>query len=418
MKKNLNFIATSEDAKCPPKVDISSERSRNKGSTQCRWARPSGTFINKFFQSIRRTFFGGRGSAHKRRIKRQSFSYFAFGLAILILATVFVSLVSSANASRKSALGPDLIVVEKMEQKEQVKQINEEEIVVEPAVKTLVDSSAVADPNILGSNEVLAEVETFDVNGVPKLTASAAVVRELDVSAPILNQSPEARWPLASLTKLMTATVALEKLGAENTVVITDEAIAIEGVAGDFKRGEEFLVRDIIKIMMTVSSNDGAEALKIAYDAKIASTLDGRINSEGESSFIKEMRLKAAELDMKDTTFNDASGLSVVNQSTLSDIEKLARYVLSRYPEIFEYSQEKTVTITDLVSGMRRTMKSINIFAGRSDFLGGKTGYTDDARENLISLFKDGDRRWLIVVLGSSDRFGETLRLLSWAKKQ
>lgn len=376
-------------------------------------------FINKFFQSCRKTFFGGRGSVYKRRIKKQSFSYFAFGLAIFILATVFVSLVSSANASRKSAMGPDLIIVEKGEPKVELVENGQEESAVEPAVKNLSNSSAVADPNILGSSEVMtADVELLDANGVPKLTASAAVVRELDASTPILNQSPEARWPLASLTKLMTAAVALEKLGAEATVVITDEAIAIEGVAGDFKRGEEFLVSDVIKTMMTISSNDGAEALKIAYDAKVASTLDGRINSDGESPFIKEMRLKAAELDMKDTTFSDVSGLSVVNQSTLADIEKLTRYILNRYPEIFEYSQSKTVTITDLVSGMRRTMKSINIFAGRNDFLGGKTGYTDDARENLVSLFKDGDRHWLIIVLGSSDRFGETLRLLSWAKKQ
>jgi len=200
-------------------------------------------------------------------------------------------------------------------------------------------------------------------------------------------------------------------------IKVDEEAIATEGQAGSFSVGEEMSLLDVIKSMMSVSSNDGAVAVQRTYDSEIASTLDGRINSDGGSAFLKAMEAKAIELEMTETAFSDVSGLSVVNQSTLGDIEKLVRYVLGKHNEIFEFSTNKSVTIVDLVSGMKRTLKSINIFAGRSDFLGGKTGYTDDAKQNLISIFKDGDRRWLIVVLGSSDRFGETLRLLNWAKQ-
>jgi len=59
---------------------------------------------------------------------------------------------------------------------------------------------------------------------------------------------------------------------------------------------------------------------------------------------------------------------------------------------------------------------NINHFAGQADFLGGKTGYTDDAGGNLLSLFSYQKRPVLVLVMGASDRFGETRRLLQWFK--
>ena len=59
-------------------------------------------------------------------------------------------------------------------------------------------------------------------------------------------------------------------------------------------------------------------------------------------------------------------------------------------------------------------MLATNQFAGTPEFLGGKTGYTDEARGNLLSLFAIGGQTFTVIVLGTDDRFGDTERIRSW----
>ena len=79
------------------------------------------------------------------------------------------------------------------------------------------------------------------------------------------------------------------------------------------------------------------------------------------------------------------------------------KYIALNHPEILDYSREK-------VFG---NLQNINIFAGQSDFLGGKTGYLEEAGENLVSLFSANNRRIIIVVLGSENRFEQTRELFN-----
>lgn len=235
----------------------------------------------------------------------------------------------------------------------------------------------------------------------PALEVAAALVVDLNTNRRLLSYGLEKRWPIASLTKLMTATLAAESVGFQKEVTLSLDDILAEGSAGDFKEGEVFTVGDLVEAMLVSSSNDAAEAVARFY---------------GYRKFIDLMQEKAAKLGLENTAFADPTGLTSLNQSSLDDLEKLVRYIIRHHPEFFKLSQQKETALTEIRSAENRVIKNINKFSGRDDFLGGKTGYIDEAGGNLISLFNDNGRRLLIIVLGATDRFVETERLYEWAK--
>ena len=110
------------------------------------------------------------------------------------------------------------------------------------------------------------------------VNARAILVKKLGSSQSILKVSADRRWPIASLTKLMTAVVALEKFSLEQKIYFDDKIIATEGISGDFRSGESFTVADLIKALMLVSSNDAATALAEAYGST-SSPQGGSISS-------------------------------------------------------------------------------------------------------------------------------------------
>lgn len=206
----------------------------------------------------------------------------------------------------------------------------------------------------------------------------------------------EKRWPIASLTKLMTALVALENIPVSEVITITQEAVQVEGSSGNFAAGEKFKLRDLVKAMMVISSNGAAKAVAIHF---------------GEEEFIAAMNSKAQELGMTDTTFVDSIGLSAQNQSTVNDLVRLTEYIKANKPEIFSMSMKPKDVITEVKTGKAKNIVNINVFAGKSDFLGGKTGSTPEAGGNLISIFKIANEARIIIVLGAEDRFAETEKI-------
>ncbi len=206
----------------------------------------------------------------------------------------------------------------------------------------------------------------------------------------------EKRWPIASLTKLMTATVALENIPVNDIITITEENVKQEGSSGNFIAGEKFKLNDLIKAMILVSSNDAASALATHFS---------------EEKFMAAMNEKAEELGMNNTYFADSTGLSSKNQSTVSDLVKLTEYIYGTNPQILSVAKKYKDTIVEIKTGKRRTIVNINPLAGGADFLGGKTGSTPEAGGNLISLFNIGGATKTIIVLGAQDRFAETEKI-------
>ncbi len=234
-----------------------------------------------------------------------------------------------------------------------------------------------------GENSVLiadiaypTDDETETEDSAPQgITVSSALVKTSLGNRVFYELNADQHWPLASLTKLMNAVVALENIPQDATR------------------------DDLIRRMMVISDNGAADAL--------AETL-------GTKNYIDLMNAKAQTLNMRQTGFSDASGLSYLNQSTVADIDKLVAYILIRHPEIFAFSKEKTIRI----GAVERN--NINEFAGRPDFLGGKTGFTDEANGNLVTVFSTPSGPITIITLGSptrEDRFIETNILFEWATR-
>jgi D-alanyl-D-alanine carboxypeptidase len=254
-----------------------------------------------------------------------------------------------------------------------------------------------------------------DLN-LPDIHVTAALVKELGEQDTLFSYRPRARWPIASLTKLLTAAVAMDELGPATIVTITAEAAETEGDSGQLKTGEKYAVNDLIRAMLTVSSNDAAVALAQEYDRR---QLGDEVYAQALNKtalFTAKMQQRARELGMQETYFGDPSGLNMVNQSVVSDLGILMNYMASSHAELLETTRQKEATILERTRMTRHRLLNINAFAGQKDFLGGKTGFTEEAGQNLISLFNYGGKKYVIVVLGTEDRFGETQKLYGWLK--
>jgi D-alanyl-D-alanine carboxypeptidase len=236
----------------------------------------------------------------------------------------------------------------------------------------------------------------------PELTANAALVADLGTGERYLDIGSDRRWPTASLTKLLTAAVARERLSATTTVTVTADDVAPDSVpTAPITVGSAYSARDTIRAMLLLSSNELAEALAGTY---------------GRDRFVAELNDRARAWNMNDTHFDDASGLSIANQSSASDLLLLARKMYSDYSDILTITRQSQGTVTELTTKKRQNIQNINRFAGTTGFIGGKTGYTDAANGNLLSLFSVAGRPVAIIVLGTDDRFGETAALLAWFK--
>jgi len=240
------------------------------------------------------------------------------------------------------------------------------------------------------------------MSSVSNFTSQEILVKKLtqysSADEIIFQLNSEKRWPIASLSKLMTAVIAIEKMDQEKEITLSEKAVSSDGTAGDFKIGEIFKLKDLIKAMLISSSNDAAVAISENFE-------------NGEENFINEMQKKASQLKMFSTTYLEPTGLSFVNQSTVSDLAKLVDYIYFNYSEIFEISRQKEAEIIELKSDKSRIILATDKFAGDNDFLGGKTGYIDAAGRNLIAIFDISGKTILIITLGADDAFKETEKL-------
>lgn len=256
--------------------------------------------------------------------------------------------------------------------------------------------SAESDPAALDVAEIPGKKEPK----VPEtLSAKASIVIDLSSGEEVFSLRASERWPLASVSKLMSSIVALENMDLKQKVVFSPAAISTEGVSGGFTAGQMYSVEDLVYAMMVVSSNDAAVALS---------------ENMPEGQFVSLMNQKAAELGMNGTRFHEPTGLSMLNQGTANDLALLVEYAWGSHPDLFSVSSRKTAIIKELNSGKNVRLTNINALASRNDFLGGKTGYTEDANENLVSVFSVEGKPTAIIILGADNRVEETEKIISF----
>ncbi len=262
--------------------------------------------------------------------------------------------------------------------------------------------SAADGSNTSGTADASATGSRYLKTPPPALNIEGSIVADLGTGQVYESLNPGVRWPTASLTKLMTATLVMDDIPSSTTITITEPMLAVDPQdEHTLVLGGTYNVPDLLHVMLMPSSNVAAQAFADFY---------------GEEQFMAAMNARAAAWGMADTYFDDPSGLSAANESTPDDFMKLAEQVYAHYPEILRFTNTPSLYITELQSGRKVFVKSINLFAGEPDFIGGKTGYTDQADGNLLSVFNHNGHPVLVVVLGSNDRFKDTETLYDWFK--
>jgi len=234
-----------------------------------------------------------------------------------------------------------------------------------------------------------------------QLEAKAAYVFDVLKNQPIFEFNAEAQLPLASLTKIMTALVAKEKLPPYLLVTITKEAILQEGDEG-FLAGEQWPVSDLIDAMLVSSSNDAAFALNEEF------------NKDFSGDFVSLMNEKAKELNLTQTYFLNATGLDLSQNvsggyGSAKDIAKLLLFIIKN-----DFSLIEATRLNSLISHSREFKNTNQVINDIPGFIAGKTGFSDLAGGNLAIVVNKGyGRPFIIVVLGStySGRFNDVKTL-------
>jgi D-alanyl-D-alanine carboxypeptidase len=256
------------------------------------------------------------------------------------------------------------------------------------------------EPSIAGAGAVDPLTPTGGSSS-PTIADQASLIADLQTGYIFFGDNANKRWPMASVTKLMTASIVFDNLNMNQKITITAEDVEVDPGQTLLNVGDTYTVSDLLYMLLLPSSNVAAEALAEYY---------------GRANFLAAMNERAANWGMADTHYDDPSGLSAGNESTPDDLLKLAQQIYAHYPQILAITRTPHVVVTDLVTGKQVSVTSINDFAGRADFIGGKTGYTNEADGNLLSIFNYENRPVLVLVMGTddSDRFNNTLVLYNW----
>ena len=206
----------------------------------------------------------------------------------------------------------------------------------------------------------------------------------------------------ASLTKIMTALVALEAASLQEVVKIDGRAL-VHHSAHKFRPGEEFLLRDLLTAMLVTSANDACEA--------VAWHIGG-----DDKRFVAMMNDRARALGLKNTYFANPCGFDAPGHySTAADLAKLTGQAL-QVPAISMMVRTVTRDITSVNGKRQVSLRSTNELLLDPDVTGVKTGYTSKAGRCLIaSMFKDG-HRLLLVGLNVQDRWEQATRLLRYGQ--
>jgi len=233
------------------------------------------------------------------------------------------------------------------------------------------------------------------------LTARSAVAIDIDSGTVLWEKDAQAATSPASTTKMMTALVVLENYRLDQIIEVADLGF-VEGQKMKLVPGEKISVEDLLYGLLVSSANDAAIAFAKNFP-------------NGEKGFVWAMNQKANELGLLKTNFTNPVGYDEPNHySTASDLTRLAIEAMKN-PTIAKMVATKEITVSDLSGKILHPMSNINLLIGNLPGVKGvKTGWTQEAGECLVTLVERDNRRVMISLLGSADRFAETKALVEW----
>lgn len=236
-----------------------------------------------------------------------------------------------------------------------------------------------------------------------EVSAQAAIVMDTESGRILYEKNSEQRLRVASITKIMTAIVAIESGDLSDKVVTSKNAYRVEGSSIYLRLGEKLSLEDMLYGMMLRSGNDAA----VAVAEHIGGSLEG-------FSFL--MNQKAEELGMSQTIFNNPHGLDDHEEhySSARDMAVLTAYAM------------KNETFAEIVGTKRKTApqegeKWDRIWHNKNRMLtkypyadGVKTGFTNRAKRTLVSSATKDGHRLVAVTLNASDDWNDHIHMFEY----
>ncbi|WP_456278468.1 serine hydrolase [Bacillus sp. AK128] len=230
------------------------------------------------------------------------------------------------------------------------------------------------------------------VEAAPGVSAHSAIVIEQESGRVIFGKQEHEVRRIASITKIMTAILAIESEKLEEKVTVSKNAEGTEGSSLYLVAGEKIKLEDLVYGLMLRSGNDSA----VAIAEHVGGSLEG---------FVYMMNQKAEEIGMKNTVFSNPHGLDDHEEhySTAYDMAILTRYAMQneKYQEI---AGTKVYRSPHPEEKWDRIWKNKNkLLTGLYSYsTGGKTGYTKRAKRTLVSTASKDGMNLVAVTLNAS----------------
>lgn len=253
-----------------------------------------------------------------------------------------------------------------------------------------------------------AAIPDFDSLGLPNVKSASVLVQDQSSGEVLFERNSGAVVPIASITKLMTAMVALDvRPSLDEVIEVSEEDIdQLKGTRSRLAVGTHLKREEMLHLALMSSENRAASALSRHY-------------AGGRPAFIAAMNRKARELGLVDTEFFDSTGLDPHNVSSARDLAKMVA-ASSHYPLIREFSTTRDGSFA--VNGKTLRYNNTNALVSSSDWEIGlqKTGFTNEAGKCLVMQAWLNQKPVVIVLLdswGKLTRIGDANRIRRWVEQ-
>ena len=232
----------------------------------------------------------------------------------------------------------------------------------------------------------------------------AGILFDLEKGEALWSRRPRDVVPIASLTKIMSALIVVDRTSAREKAKITRTALRYSGSGvGVLPRGRRVPVDALLHGMLLVSGNDAAIAL--------ADHIAG-----SERAFVGLMNRRAAELGLRCTHFRSAYGLEGSDRSCAADLAALTRLALEE-PRIARVARKREAAIPFPIAGGKLFLNSTNplLRLRYKGTIGLKTGYTERAGRTYVGVVRRRGRTLGVVLLDSPDTGSQAKRIFDRA---
>jgi len=243
-----------------------------------------------------------------------------------------------------------------------------------------------------------------------ELEAKSIFVYDIKEGKVLFAKNGEMQIPLASLTKAMTALVAIESSKENNMITVRQDNLELEGDSG-LLVDEIWSLKNLMDFTLISSSNDGANML-------------ASVGMFGSDDFVGKMNGFADKLGMNQTYFLNESGLDVSENiagayGSAKDMAILFSYILKNHHSLLEATAYEIVEINSL-DMLHEVTNTNNIVNEIPSLIASKTGFTDLSGGNLVIAYEAGPMRPIVIsVMGSSidGRFSDVKKLVGASLK-